>query len=422
MSSDFYRAVFPTRLSEGRQSVGYFKTTEGGSRRSTSVMGGITGKGANLIIIDDPIKGEDSQSEAKRSATNAAFYNTIYSRLNDKKNGAIVIIMQRLHVDDLVGYVTEKEDWDMLVLPALAEQDEHYDIRTPYGLLHVDRKEGEALHGSREPRDLLEGYKDKLSEYVFSAQFQQRPVPKDGGIIKPDWLNYYDVEPSDFDRIVQSWDTASKEGEGNSYNVCTTWGVAGKDYYLLDVYRHRGSFDRLKADAMRLAKRYQPTTIVIEAQATGVALISELRRSERFNVVAAPASSESKTVRLEAKIDRFSGGSVHLPRDAHWLKEYVNELTTFPASRYSDQVDSTVQALAEVSTGDDGSFDRAIRTMELLYDSGEPKKVRLKLPPDFGTLIGRDGHTVIPDGDGVIEVDQEAAGSLQQRDPRIERL
>jgi hypothetical protein len=171
-----------------------------------------------------------------------------------------------------------------------------------------------------------------------------------------------------------------------------------------------------------LAKWHQPTTIVVEAQAIGSALISELSQSGGFNVVAAPASSESKTARLEARIDRFSGGRVHLPRDAHWLKEYVSELTAFPASRYSDQVDSTVQALGEVAAGGDGSFDRAIRVVELLADPDKPKMVRLKLPEGFGTLIGIDGHAVVPDADGVVEVDERTAAGLQHRNPRVQRL
>jgi predicted phage terminase large subunit-like protein len=338
--------------------------------------------------------------------------------------------MQRLHVNDLVGYLTEKEkDWELLVLPALAEQDEHYDIPTPYGLLHVDRKEGEALHPSREPQAMLEAYRTRMSDYVFSAQFQQRPIPKDGGTIKAAWLKYYDVDPTDFDRIIQSWDTASKAGEGNSFHVCTTWGVRGRDYYLLDVYRERVSFDRLKADAINLAKRRRPTTIVVEAQALGVALISELKESEElkeiggFNVVASPPSSQSKEARLEEKIDRFSGGRVQLPREEkHWLKTYVDELTTFPYSRYNDQVDSTVQALGEVVAGDDGSFSRAMRTMELLSGSGNPDMVRLKVPPNTGTIYGMDGRITVPDGDGVIEVSPLEASSLERSNPAIKRL
>ena len=137
----------------------------------------------------------------------------------------------------------------------------------------------------------------------------------------------------------------------------------------------------------------------------------------------APTTGGSKTSRLEAIVDRFSGGFVHLPRDAHWLDEYVRELTAFPATRYSDQVDSTVHALAAVPAGDDGSFARAMEAVRLMGADPDEELVRLQLPRGFGaTLIGRDGHFIKPDADGIIIVDRLTAGGLQQSDPRIKRL
>jgi len=386
------------------------------------LSGGLTGRGADLIIIDDPIKADDVASDLKRASTNASFYNTVYSRLNNKEAGAIVVIMQRLHVDDFVAYVTERERWDIVSLPVIADADECYRIATPYGVQDIVRHQGEALHPARESVAMLQELRRKVGDYVFAAQYQQNPLPREGGIIKKEWLLYYREAPESFDRIVQSWDTASKEAEGNSYNVCTTWGVLGKKFYLLHRYRERVEFDRLKTDALHLAHRFRPSTIIIEAQATGNALLSELKRSTNFNVQAAPATAEGKIARLEAKIDRFAGGLVHLPCEAEWLADYEAELTQFPATRYSDQVDSTVQALGTVAPGDEGSFDRYMEFTRLQGAQLDNEHVRLKIPPDAGMITDIEGRLVRPDADGVAIVDWRTAGALMHRNPRIQRL
>jgi hypothetical protein len=173
---------------------------------------------------------------------------------------------------------------------------------------------------------------------------------------------------------------------------------------------------------VKLAFDYQPSTIVVEAQSNGYALISDLRERTNFNVTEASTAAGSKARRLEAIIDRFSGGFVHLPREAAWLNEYVRELTMFPSTRYTDQVDSTVHALVTVPPGDDGSFDRAIELVRLLGGDPESELVRLQVPQGIGTLYGRDGHQIVPDAEGIIIVDRLSAAGLQHRDPRFRRL
>jgi hypothetical protein len=132
MSSQWYQSLFPTRLSQQKQSVQEFQTTQNGFRMATSVGGVLTGRGADFIIIDDPLKPDEALSETQRTAVNQWFDHTLYSRLNNKQTGCIIIIMQRLHEDDLVGYVLEQEDWDVVRLPAIAEEDESHVISTPY--------------------------------------------------------------------------------------------------------------------------------------------------------------------------------------------------------------------------------------------------------------------------------------------------
>src|SRR5271169_5672544 len=151
MGSKWYRGVFGVRLSPRKQSVQEFLTTANGSRLATSVGGVLTGRGADVIIIDDPLKPDEAVSQTQRQACNDWYDHTLYSRLNDKRTGCIIIIMQRLHEDDLVGHVIGHESWEVVSLPAIAQQHERHEYQTPYGWMRFERKEGEALHPTREP-------------------------------------------------------------------------------------------------------------------------------------------------------------------------------------------------------------------------------------------------------------------------------
>src|SRR5215469_873704 len=229
MTSGWYQATFPTSLSAEKQSVQEFVTTQQGFRMATSVGGVLTGRGANLIIIDDPLKAEEALSESQRVRVNEWYQNSLYSRLNNKQTGCIILIMQRLHEDDLVGHVLGQEEWkewEVISLKAIAEEDEQYVIDTPLGPKTFRRGEGEALHPERESLETLEKTRKSMNEYEFAAQFQQAPAPRGGGMVKEEWFKSYGPNelPETFDSIVQSWDTANKANELNDYSVCTTWG------------------------------------------------------------------------------------------------------------------------------------------------------------------------------------------------------
>ncbi|MGH7103729.1 MAG: hypothetical protein ACREFJ_15175, partial [Acetobacteraceae bacterium] len=155
MQTDWYRALFPARLAAERQAVGEFTTTAHGFRLATSVGGVLTGRGADVIIIDDPLKPEEALSDKERERVNEWFDHTLLSRLDDKTKGAIILIMQRLHEDDLVGHVLSEEPWQTLILPAIAEQDEEYRIASPFGPRSFHRRAGEALHPAREPLGVI---------------------------------------------------------------------------------------------------------------------------------------------------------------------------------------------------------------------------------------------------------------------------
>src|ERR1700739_4646883 len=169
MLTPWYRGIFATRLAAHRQAVQEFITTRQGYRLAASTGGVLTGRGADFIVIDDPLKPEEALSKALRLACNEWFVHTLYSRLNDKRHGAIVLIMQRLHEDDLVGHVLAQEDWEILSFPAIAEADEVHRIETIWGPRCFRRRQGEALHPEREPLATLDHIRRTIGEYNFGG-------------------------------------------------------------------------------------------------------------------------------------------------------------------------------------------------------------------------------------------------------------
>src|SRR5712672_3242959 len=294
MTSPWYRRVFPTRLAPHRQAVQEFITTRQGYRLATSTGGVLTGRGADIILIDDPLKPEEALSDALRQACNDWFVHTLYSRLNDKRSGAIVIIMQRLHEDDLVGHVLALEPWEVLSFPAIAEADEVHRIETIWGPRCFTRCRGEALHPDREPLETLEHIRRTIGEYNFAGQYQQSPAPLGGGMVKAEWFKRYceNERPERFDRIVQSWDTANKATELSDFSVCTTWGVTGKDLFLLSVFRRRLEYPALKRAVREQLSLFGANEVLIEDKASGTQLIQELIADGCHCVFHDPATTE----------------------------------------------------------------------------------------------------------------------------------
>jgi predicted phage terminase large subunit-like protein len=309
----------------------------------------LTGRGANVIIIDDPLKPDEALSEPRRKAVNDWYDNSLLSRLDDKTKGSIIIIMQRLHQDDLVGHVLEQEPWDVLTFPAIAEQEQTFAIDSPLGKRCFVRRTGQALHPERETIETLAGIRERMGEYNFSSQYQQSPIPLGGAMVKREWLQYYEAEelPKRFDIKIQSWDTANKSTELSDFSVCTTWGRANRKLYLLHVFRQRLNYPDLKRKAKELAYVHRVNTILIEDKASGTQLIQDLQSEYTFGVCPyQPPSGTDKIMRLHAQTAWFESGFVFLPCNASWLADYVTELTGFPGTRFDDQVDSTTQALS----------------------------------------------------------------------------
>ena len=230
MQSQWYKELFPgTRFDSARPAVADLKTTAGGYRMATSVGGSVTGNGADYFINDDASKPEEALSEVERERVNEWGRHTLLTRLNQKLTARIIIVMQRLHEDDLFGHISNLIPMKKLVFPAIAQEDEHWVIKTLYGYRMHYRREGEALHPEREPLDLYELYRKALGEQHFCAQYLQMPAPpRVGSLVKREWFPRYDpVSPPECDEILQSWDTAQKINERADYSVCTTWGPQG---------------------------------------------------------------------------------------------------------------------------------------------------------------------------------------------------
>lgn len=344
VSSSWYQDLFP-RMRLARITAEEFTTTAKGFRMATSVGGVLTGRGSDMIILDDPLKPDEANSDTQRAKVNTWFHETLYSRLDAKATGAIVIVMQRLHMDDLVGHVMELDDWEVVSLPSIAEEEEHHIIEGPGGTWEHVRQPGDILHPERENRAVLDQLKRTMGEYAFSAQCQQNPVPKGGALIKASWWGSYDEAPAKFERVIQSWDTACKDKDQSDFSVCTTWGLKENQMFLLDVLRRRMNYPDLKRAVRAEAMKYKPDIILIENKASGISLIQELRR-DGMNGILEVEPEGDKFTRMSTCLTWIEEGNVRLPKLAPWLAEYRAELESFPVGKKDDQVDSTSQALA----------------------------------------------------------------------------
>lgn len=345
MATDWYRAAFPNvRLI--RRAVMDFETSAGGGRLSTSVGGVITGRGANIVIIDDPMKADDALSEVERAKVTDWFDTSLISRLDDPGRSAIIVVMQRLHEGDLAGELLRRGGWDELRLSAIATHDELVPLtrgRT------YQRRAGHPLHDARVSLAELEKSR-KNNPYIFAAQSQQDPVSRIGAFVKAVSFGIYDTPP-DSSFVVQSWDTAIKATVRSDWSVGITAAVYMNRFYILDVYRKRVEFGELQAAVNALCLRHRVTRLLVEDAGSGQSLIQELRRTPQPGVVAPirVTSSTDKIVRFEAQASKIEAGMVVLPRSAPWLADFVNELVKFPGARHDDQADALAQMLANTT-------------------------------------------------------------------------
>jgi predicted phage terminase large subunit-like protein len=353
IDSEAYREIFPDTLlnstnvvaaSQGtwlRNSSLFEVVEHGGIYRSAGVGGAITGMGAKYAIIDDPIKNqEEAYSATYREKVWDWFTSTLYTRLQGADAG-ILLTLTRWHEDDLAGRLLKlaesdpkADQWEVLSLPAVCEPDKHDDD---------PREPGEALWPERFPLDLLN--KNKANgAYFWSALYQQRPTPQEGGIVKEAWLQTYRELPEDVTDWLMSWDLTFKETRKGSYVCGQVWCRKGACYYLVDQVRERLDFPGTVRAILAMVDKYsQCKTILVEDKANGPAVIATLK--DKVPGLIPVTEKGSKEARLHAVSPLLEAGNVYLPQDA-WVKDLIAELVAFPNSAYDDQVDTLSQALA----------------------------------------------------------------------------
>jgi predicted phage terminase large subunit-like protein len=245
----------------------------------------------------------------------------------------------------LAGHLIEQGGWTHLDLPAIAVEDAL--IALPGGKTMV-RRIGDVLHPQREDEGALDRIREETGSLMFSAQYQQRPVPLAGNIIRRNWFQVCDHPPeAQVRRMVQSWDIAMTTGNANDYSVCTTWLMTKADYYLLDVFRARLKYPDLRRKVAALAGKFDAGTILIEDAGPGMALLQDFRRDLPSGMIRPIGQKPqgSKADRMVAQSAKIEAGHVLLPRESGWLDTFLLEILAFPNGRHDDQVDSVSQFL-----------------------------------------------------------------------------
>ena len=347
VQSEHYQKVFPTKLSSDSKAAGRWNTNVGGDYFAIGVGGAVTGKGADLLIIDDP----HSEQEAKQG--NPAVFDSVYEwytsgpRQRLQPGGSIIIVMTRWSKKDLTGQIlknSEKDgvnEWEVIDFPAILPSG------TPLWPGFWTKKELEAL-------------KAELPVAKWEAQYQQNPTSEEGAIIKRDqWQIWEKEDPPSCEFIIQSWDTAFEKNNRADYSACTTWGVfqhpnkngdLRPNIILLDAFKQRMEFPELKQKAMEAWEEWQPDALIVEKRAAGAPLIYELRKMGIPLSEYTPGKGNDKIARVNSISDLFASGVVWCP-DTRWADEVMEEMASFPNGDHDDLVDSSSQALIRFRQG-----------------------------------------------------------------------
>ncbi len=338
LKDERYQKCFPkTRLKEDSKAANRWDIDNGGGYQAVGVGGSVTGFGGDLIMIDDPVKNmEEAMSETYRERVKEWYRSTLYTRL--EKDGAIVLTLTRWHEDDLAGWLLEEmknggDQWDILMLPAIAEEDEEH------------RKQGEPLWAEKYNLKSLNKMKVAIGSRVWNALYQQRPAPDSGTIFHREWWRFYEVLPQ-CDTYFQSWDFTFKDSDSSDFVVGQVWGVKGADRYLIDQFRERMDFVASVRAMRNMTEKYPKATAkYVEDKANGSAIISYLK-SEIDGIIAVNPYG-SKTSRAFAVSPIIEAGNVYLKRGAKFSEELIEEATVFPNGKNDDMVDAMTQAISE---------------------------------------------------------------------------
>jgi predicted phage terminase large subunit-like protein len=351
------------KMRDSSDSKGLWLTEEGGGMRSDAAAGSMTGFGAGMtsweegdpfdgaIILDDPLKPKDSNSEAVRDSVNSRLSGTIHSRKNHSKV-PIIIVMQRLHEDDpsavaLRGGVMGEEFFN-LKLPALLPN-------------------GKALWPWKYNVAALQRM-NAASPMDFAGQYQQEPAPLDGDVFKRDWFLRYNSLPlpPQRTRIVHSWDTAYKADQHNDPTAGTVWYSTKSQHYLAECVNKRMEYPDIRKTILAMAERDNPDAILIEDKASGQSLIQELRNNTSLPIIAIKPDGD-KVTRARTITPMFEGQRVVLPQDAPWLPDYERQMLLFPNGKNDDMVDSTSQFLRWARDNDSNTAEEYGAFLQEIY-------------------------------------------------------
>ena len=336
IEADFYRDSAPgMQIRPDRDRRMDFETTEGGGLYAASIGSGITGRGFDHIIIDDPIAAHDALSAAERERVQEAFDGMISSRLDDPVRGTITAVQQRLHEADLSGYLLSRGGWELLSLPLIAEEEKTH----KFGNCEWRRPVGDILLPSRFPEVEIDKIRAYNGEAIFATQWQQNPTSTRGELIKSEYLNSIDACPTSANRIFIAVDTAVKQTTTSDYTVFLVIATDGLRHYILDVLRARLDPVQICDAAVQLLQIYRVERLLIEDSASGPGLHAMLA-AKGHRAELRPVGGRTKQERVEKHLHSFVDGKVYVLNNQPWTVDFRNELVRFPLGRYNDQVDA----------------------------------------------------------------------------------
>lgn len=344
ISSDAFLGVFPDfEIDAGGDRAMLTKTPAGGYRIATGRGGAVTGRGCDVLIVDDILKADEARSAIVRENAIEFYRASLLSRFNNRAEGKVIIVQQRLHEDDLAGYVLSKGGFVHLNLPAIADEVITLDL----GFGEVHRFEpGDLLDPIRLAQEELDRQRTEMGPIAFNSQYMQNPILPGGNIIKMEAFETYSgtYPRSKYLHVVQSWDTAFDAEAAHDYSVCLTFGFRDGKWDLIDVFRRKMRYPDLKAAVIRMQKEFKADAVVIERASSGEPLLQELRADGKLpKCWHGLTPKEDKETRVWAITTKLEKGLIRLPDEAPWLADFKHELKGFPNTRYDDQVDALSQ-------------------------------------------------------------------------------